>query len=339
MSLPNMSALALEKHEPTPTEGWVTLDEARARRMNHDGNVEVITQEEYVPSTLYEAYGQWYFAVRRSVPNEQHVWEYDVYDANGLWTAVSLQGGVLPLDRDRRIWREDYDLLAAKFAPNAPRPPWYPLLKSNQYGMGFYENDDSNTGRLLRVEYPPEKQSDARTVWYEGPKGEERVARVQFKHYTGDLFLAGPPGKERVISKVFLNGDVYTYAGPKGQERITSITHGNPKRPEGGYTNIYEGPKGQERLVRKEFLTGDVEFLEGDDRAAMHVVRKLYVNGRVDHYRGPKEHEYLALRLEPDGTITYYRDGAIMRRAWSEVGEPRADAIVRRVGPDGTVLV
>jgi len=338
MSLPNMSALALEEHAPTPTEGWVTLDEARARRMNHDGNVEVLTQEEYVSSALYEAYGQWYFAVRRRFPNEQHVWEYDVYDAQGLWTAVRGRG-ILPLDRSRRIWREDYDLLAAKFAPTAPQPQWYHLLHTNKYAIGIHENNDPENGRLLRVEFPPEKESQARTVWYEGPKGQERKVRAVFKVNNGVVYFAGPPGEERIVSKVWTSGDVHSYAGPQGQERVVRIAPYKRRRPEGGYTNIYEGPRGQERPVRREFLTGDVEFLEGDDKRTMHVVRRLYANGRMDHYRGPIGEEYLALRLEPDGTITYYRDGAIMRKAWSEVGEPRADAIVRRVGPDGTVLV
>lgn len=320
---------------PAPTAGWATLTDSRASKLNEDDNVEPITFDKYTNSAEYEAAGGRYFEVRRQVMQQaDHTYEYDVYDSRALWDGLQIADGKLPVSQVP-IWREDYDLLHNAYAPNAPVASWATNLPSVRGGRRFY---DAN-GAYIRLEVPPEMMASPVSVaWFEGPRGQERMAKVLFRDGRVVTY-EGPRNMERMVSVVHVNGAVSAYLGEKGQERLVSykITRANGIAA----TAYFDGPKGNERKVRSESSNGEVVFMQGE-RSQETAVRKLYPDGRMDHLyaTGPSEAHstYLSRSLEADGTVTYYRQGAVRIRDARDAAQERTDAIVRQVGPDGTIL-
>ena len=191
-----------------------------------------------------------------------------------------------------------------------------------------------------RVEVPPEMMASAVSVgWFEGPRGQERMVKVLFRDGRVVKY-AGPRNMERMVSVVHVNGAVSSYLGEKGQERMVSQTIIGTNGTD-GYTMYFEGPRSNERKVRAEHPNGEVLFMQGE-RSQETAARKLYPDGRMDHLyaTGPSgaRSTYLLRSLEADGTVTYYRQGAVLLRDSRKAPQERRDAIVRQVGPDGIIL-
>lgn len=154
--------------------------------------------------------------------------------------------------------------------------------------------------RLSSIEF-----SDGSVTYYSGDKGHEQ--KEWSKMPTEDLpahkpylvFYEGPKGEERIVRTVSPNGNRCFYEGEPGAERLVRIESAT-----GSNVVHYDGPRGKERKWKLESDTG-TEFYKGP-QCHERRVRTVYHNGRMQHYRGGKGKEQTWRVLHPDGQVDVY---------------------------------
>ena len=314
-ALPPLGGLSL-RPAPARTGEFVTLSREEADERNARGEVEPVTHEEYVRSAELPD-GDDYFRVRYTYQNEDHTYDYTVYDAETLWRWVK-DRYTLPHNR-QPIWREDWMALHDRYDPEGRVPIRVTGLPSLELAVWVYEGagdqkrlvrKEHHDGPVMHYEGPRGAEhhvrlviqhvSDGGVLHYEGPRGAERM--VRFEKDDGDvLYHEGPRAQERLVRAVEPSGDVLYYEGPKDEERMVRVEF-----PRGdGRVQYYEGAPDQEHIVRIEFPNGNVEHLEGpfDEE---RIVRVEYPNGKVEHYEGPEGAERLVRVEYPNGNVEHY---------------------------------
>ena len=190
-----------------------------------------------------------------------------------------------------------------------------------------FKCDWTGDGRLQRrVQFLPGCLTPAQVFVYEGPKGEERLVRVE--HHSGyvrRVEYEGESGHERKVREILADDTTVHYFGKKDHERKVRMVAQE-------CTFYYVGESGRERLYKNRDATGDVSYYEGA-KGEERLVRMETIGygaleedrGGVRHYLGAQGKEYCVRVDRVDGIVEHM------------VGETRGtERVARRVTVAGT---
>ena len=149
--------------------------------------------------------------------------------------------------------------------------------------------------RLVRIEAARRHLA----VCLDGPRGAERAIRLEYDE-GGVAYMEGVPGEERKVREELPSGAVMHYEGPAGAESLVRVVSDVL-----GHVLYYEGSKDNEYIVRTVFADGTEYYYQGP-RDAERRVRAVLADGSTTNYVGPQGREHIVSRVWPDGTEFHY---------------------------------
>lgn len=169
--------------------------------------------------------------------------------------------------------REVHHFLGAKGTERLVR-----VVHKDDGVQDFYEGPKDEE-HLVRVEWPnvDEQFFKGQVDYFEGAEHEEHLVRVEQPDDGHVWIYEGPKGEEHLVLAIWAHGSrVSYYDGPKGEARKVREVLKN------GTVHDFEGPRGEERLVRAVGVGGEVTFFSPSASSVRHTTRTVYPDGRVE---------------------------------------------------------
>lgn len=186
---------------------------------------------------------------------------------------------------------------------------------NNESGLILYYEGSRGQERKVRAE----KTSTFEQRYYEGPPKEEYMVRkvlpnnaevfykgpqetmVRVEHASGAItYYEGTKGEERMVRRTTVEGWIVIYEGPRFSEREVRHELGKER------ILLFEGVAGNERKVRLIGPTGDFFYAgeRGEERLVRYADNK---DNTITYFTGSQGEESMVRKIFPDGDVHYYR--------------------------------